>query len=278
MNNLLYNTFSMKVGVYFNDKYFSDDNRLIEKICKEFSDCSCRVVVDASDLQGLEVLFVLGGDGTILGLAAECAKSGVKIIGVNYGHMGFLAEFEPEKTDEAIALVKSGKYLVQKRSMLEINCGGSTYYALNDLVVQRSTSGENFRNTVNLRAEIDGSIVDNFSSDGIIVSTPTGSTAYSLSAGGSVLTPDIEAFILTPICAHSLHSRPIVFGNKSTLLISPIDRGASLELIVDGKAVGTMSNSQNIIVNKSQFTVDFITKDDKNFFKKLLIKLNIWSK
>ena len=268
----------MKVGVYFNDKYFSDDNRLIEKICKEFSDCSCRVVVDASDLQGLEVLFVLGGDGTILGLAAECAKSGVKIIGVNYGHMGFLAEFEPEKTDEAIALVKSGKYLVQKRSMLEINCGGSTYYALNDLVVQRSTSGENFRNTVNLRAEIDGSIVDNFSSDGIIVSTPTGSTAYSRSAGGSVLTPDIEAFILTPICAHSLHSRPIVFGNKSTLLISPIDRGAPLELIVDGKAVGTMSNSQNIIVNKSQFTVDFITKDDKNFFKKLLIKLNIWSK
>ena len=79
----------MKVGVYFNDKYFSDDNRLIEKICKEFSDCSCRVVVDASDLQGLEVLFVLGGDGTILGLAAECAKSGVKIIGVNYGHMGW---------------------------------------------------------------------------------------------------------------------------------------------------------------------------------------------
>ena len=94
--------------------------------------------------------------------------------------------------------------------MLEIKCGGDTYLALNDLVIQRSTSGNGFSNTVELRAEIDGYIVDNYLSDGIIISTPTGSTAYSLSAGGSVLTPELNAFIMTPICAHSLHSRPVV--------------------------------------------------------------------
>ena len=268
----------MRVGVYFNKKYFSDSDRYVEKIRNSFPKDFCRVVSSGRELDGIDVLFVLGGDGSILSIASECAARQVKIIGVNYGHLGFLAEFEPAKFDEAIELVKSGDYIVQKRSMLEIECGKKYYLALNDIVIQRSTSGENFRNTVSLHAEIDGATVDNFSSDGIIVSTPTGSTAYSLAAGGSVLTPDIGAFILTPICPHSLHSRPVVFSDSSTLAISPVDTGAPLCIIVDGKSVGVLNYGETVRIKKSQKTVDFITKDDKNFFNKLLIKLNIWSK
>ncbi len=267
----------MQVGIYLNKKYFNDEKPYVKKLSYAFAS-PCREIKSYSDLDGLEILFVLGGDGTILTVATECAKRGVKIIGINYGHVGFLAEFEPDKLDDAINLVKSSNYATQKRSMLEIRCGEHTYYALNDLVIQRGTSGKNFINTVSVHAEIDGSTVDNFSADGIIVSTPTGSTAYSLAAGGSVLTPDINAFILTPICAHSLHSRPVVFSDKSILKLKPLNAAAPLGLIVDGKAVGTVENGQTVYVTKAKHAVTFITKDDKNFFNKLLIKLNIWSK
>ncbi|MDE7082756.1 MAG: NAD(+)/NADH kinase [Clostridia bacterium] len=268
----------MKVGIYLNEKYFSENKQYIDRILTAFSSEFCKVVKSVDGLDGLEILFVLGGDGTILTVASECAKRRIKIIGINYGHLGFLAEFEPDRLDDAIALVKSGSYKVQSRSMLKISTANGEYVALNDLVIQRSTGGVNFINTVSLHAEIDGTTVDNFSSDGIIVSTPTGSTAYSLSAGGSVLTPDIGAFILTPICPHSLHSRPVVFGDNSVLRISPVNAGAPLGLIVDGKAVGEVGNGEEVTVSKSEFKADFITSDDKNFFSKLLIKLNIWSK
>lgn len=270
----------MNTGIYFNKNYVSVNRDNIARIKSILADrcIECRTVKSFSDLDGLDVLFVLGGDGTILSVACECAHRGVKIIGINYGHMGFLAEFEPEKLDEAVELVLSQKYCIQKRSMLKIQCGEKYFYALNDLVIQRSTNGENFLNTVNLHAQIDGTTVDNFSSDGIIISTPTGSTAYSLAAGGSVLAPELNAFIMTPICAHSLHSRPIVFGDSSVLKISPLSAKAPLVLAVDGKIAGEICENQIIEVTKAEKAVEFITSFDKNFFNKLLIKLNIWSK
>lgn len=270
----------MKVGIFYNKKYLADNRRnieLIKNLLKERG-AECAMVEGADELKGLDVLFVLGGDGTILTLASECARRGVKIIGVNYGHVGFLAEFEPEKLRQAVELVCGGGYDVQKRSMLEINCGGNIYYALNDFVVQRNTSGSNFSNTVSLSAVIDGVTADIFSSDGLIVSTPTGSTAYSLSAGGAILTPDISAFILTPVCAHSLHARPIVFDDKSVLQISSPAQGGALVTIVDGKFAGAIEKGEKITVKKSAYTADFIIKKDNNFFNKLYVKLNKWSK
>lgn len=270
----------MEAGIYFNKNYLADNRSNVERITAKLTGggVGCRIVKTFDDLNGLDVLFVLGGDGTILLVASECAARGVKIIGINYGHMGFLAEFEPDKIDLAAELVLSGKYSVQQRSMLEIKIGEKRFYALNDLVVQRSTNGKNFTNTVNLRAEIDGTTVDNFSSDGIIVSTPTGSTAYSLAAGGSILSPELEAFILTPICAHSLHSRPVVFSDGSVLKLSAVNAKLPLVLAVDGKIVGEVGAGEAITVTKANKKAEFITSADKNFFNKLLIKLNIWSK
>lgn len=270
----------MKIGVYFNKNYIADNRVYVDKLERVFKikGYECKTVDCFDDLDGLDVLFVLGGDGTILLVASECAKRGVKIIGINYGHMGFLAEFEPEKLDDAIDLVCRGDYKVQKRSMLEIALGDKRFYALNDLVLQRSTVGNNFSNTVNLHAEIDGTTVDNFSSDGIIISTPTGSTAYSLAAGGSILAPELNAFILTPICAHSLHSRPVVYSDGSKLTVSPKDASAPLVVAVDGRVEGTIEAGETVTVTKAVKQVEFITAENKNFFNKLLIKLNIWSK
>ena len=269
----------MKAGIYYNKNRLSLIERYLKpmmQMLEEYS-CSCTVVKDGSNLDGLDVLFVLGGDGTILNIASECALRGIKILGINYGHLGFLAEFEPEKYVEAVKLVCDGNYVVNRRAMLEICCKGKTYLALNDLVIQRSTGLQNFSNTVELRAEIDGITVDNYLSDGIIVSTPTGSTAYSLSAGGSILTPDLSAFIMTPICAHSLHSRPVVYSDNSVLKISHTGK-TPLNIIVDGKIKETVNSPSEFQVKKSKYVAEFITRGKDDFFKKLLIKLNIWSR
>ena len=277
---MVYNVTVMNVGIYCNKKYLPDNLKYVRYIKERLSEygISCSAVCSAVELDGIDVLMVLGGDGTILTVAADCARRGIKIMGINYGHMGFLADFEPEQFEYALRLVSEGKYQTERRSMIEISFSDKVYYALNDLVIQRCTSGNGFSNTVNLRAEIDGSTVDNYSSDGLIVSTPTGSTAYSLAAGGSILTPDLEALIMTPICAHSLHSRPIVFSDKSVLRIFRIDGKSALNIIVDGKVVQTVHDFDFVTVRKSLRFVEFITSTKNNFFDKLLIKLNIWSK
>ena len=270
----------MIVGIYFNKNYLPDNIRLLERIAQRFKQggVECRGVFSPAELDGIDVLLVLGGDGTILMVASECARRGIKIIGINYGNIGFLAEFEPEKLDEALDLLCSGKYVTEKRSMLKVELGGETYLALNDFVIQRSTYGNKYSNTINVEATIDGSLVDNYLSDGIIVSTPTGSTAYSLAAGGSVLTPDINAFILTPLCAHSLHSRPVVFSDNSKLKLCYKKENTSVNVSVDGIVIGEYENGLTATVTKSEYCTEFITSANVNFFDKLLSKLSKWSR
>lgn len=269
----------MKVGLFFRHSYAGDKN-FIGSVQAALSQRSIShiIVKSKDDLDGLDLLMVFGGDGTILTMASECALRGVRIIGINYGHIGFLAEFESDNLGCALDMICSGSYKLQERSMLEITYADKRFFALNDLVIQRCTSGNEFSNTIVLRAAIDGSVVDNYTADGLIVSTPTGSTAYSLAAGGSILTPDIEAFIMTPICAHSLHSRPVVFSDKSSLTLKRMDGRGAINVVVDGNTVDCACDPGEITVTKSRYKVKFITSLDSDFFNKLLIKLNIWSK
>lgn len=270
----------MTIGIYYNKNHLKEEIKYINKIESffKFNDIRSRIVSSSNELDGLDVLLVLGGDGTILTVAANCAQKGIKILGINYGHVGFLTEFEQDKVDEALDLVCKCNYVTEKRFLLEIAYGRKKYFAVNDFVVQRSTGGRNFSNTVALNAEIDGATVDNYSADGIIISTPTGSTAYSLSAGGSILAPDLDAFILTPICAHSLHSRPVVFNANSVVTVTPLSNKTQLNVIVDGKIVDTVDEKIKFTIKKSDYAAEFISCGNKDFFDKLLIKLNIWSK
>lgn len=270
----------MRVGVYLNIKYKAEQDAYLGKIVSALraAGMECVLVNDIALIKTLDILLVLGGDGTILAVASECARHNVKILGINCGHMGFLTDFEANQLEQALTLVAGGKFKTVKRSMLDINFHGKTYLALNEVVLQRCTTGNSFSNTVNLHAEIDGTTVDNFSSDGLIISTPTGSTAYSLSAGGSILTPDLAAFIMTPICPHSLHSRPIVFSEQSTVKVNQSEKNCTLNLIVDGRVVETLNGFDVITIKKADWYTEFISVADNNFFDKLLIKLNIWSK
>lgn len=270
----------MKVGIYINFKYSHLKEAYFNKIYSTLgsSISECRIIENATEVSGLDVLLVLGGDGTILSIAGACAEHSVKILGVNCGHVGFLTDFENDQLDEALLLLKTGNFTTIKRSMLCAEFGGKSYIGLNEAVIQRCTTGNNFTNTVNLHVEIDGSTVDNFMADGLIVSTPTGSTAYSLSAGGSILAPDLNAFILTPICPHSLHSRPIVFSDNSQVTVRQNERLSSLNLVIDGRVVDTAEDNAIFTIKKSRRSLEFIVAENKNFYEKLFIKLTIWSK
>ncbi len=269
----------MKVGIYYNRNYINDNLDYISQIKYQFSlrNIDCIVIDDAKQFEIVDIIIVLGGDGTILRIADICARYNIKIVGVNYGHIGFLAECERDNLFELIDAICSAKYKIVERTMLKLCLSDEYFYALNDVVIQRSTSGDSFSNTIALNAEINDIVVANLSSDGVIISTPVGSTAYSLSAGGSILAPDINAFILTPICAHSLNSKPIVFSNDSIVKIKIISNNTNVNLIVDGKFVSSVGVNDNIVISKSEYKLSFISINNYNFYEKLFKKLNYWS-
>lgn len=275
MYKILYNK-GMKVGVYCNrsaKKFIPIREELFH--CLKEREIVPQVCDDLSHPE-VDVLIVLGGDGTILKAAIDAGRCGIRLLGINAGTLGFLSEFEGEQVKEAVDLLCGG-FETEKRSVLQVNVSGREYYALNDAVFQRGYNPAADDNVVNIHVRIDGKTVDHFIGDGVIVSTPTGSTAYSLSAGGSILTPGIAAFILTPVCAHSLHNRPIVYADSSVLGIHA-EEGPGLSLYCDGRYECTLQPRETAVLKKADFSVEFIKSSNSNFFDKLLSKLTKWSK
>lgn len=266
----------MKVGVFCNKttkKYLPIQNELF-KILNE-KNITFSVYEKVEEIFDIDTLIVLGGDGTILKVATEMGKKGIKILGINSGNLGFLTEFEGDETQNAVSLIENG-FKTQTRSVLQVEINGKSFYALNEVFFQRRYNEEVDNNVVGITAKIDGKKVDNFIGDGIIVSTPTGSTAYSLSAGGPILTPDIHAFILTPVCTHSLRNRPIVYSDNSNLQIQLLDGEGELSAFCDGKFICVVSANDTVVIKKATFTVEF-AESKKSFFDKLLYKLSKWS-
>jgi NAD+ kinase len=185
---------------------------------------------DIGDLSDLVV--VLGGDGTILSIVEEIGAKGVPILGVNLGRKGFLAEIEVEELEEYLDMVLNGDHVVEERMMLRaevMGSKGSAVLALNDVVVAGKVVGKINR----FSAYVDGEAITTYWADGIIVSTPTGSTAYSLSAGGPIVHPRVHSIILTPICPHTLSNRAIVLPAESEVLIKADGKRASMN--ADGR-------------------------------------------
>lgn len=268
---------NMKVGVYCNrqtKKFLAVRDELLKILDRK--GISYETYYDTNEIAKPDILIVLGGDGTILKAAIIAGMRKIDLLGINSGNLGFLTEFEGEQVEQAVDLLLRG-YKTESRSVLEVHAGSQTFYALNDAVLQRRFDEGADDNVVEIIAEIDGKKVDRFVGDGIIVSTPTGSTAYSLSAGGSILTPDIHAFILTPICTHSLHNRPIVYSDENLMKVDLSDTDRRVALVCDGKFCGEYAKSDNITIGKAPFGVNFIKSEDGNFFDKLLFKLNKWS-
>lgn len=229
---------------------------------------------DNKEIGGVDALIVLGGDGAILHAATEAAQKNIKVIGVNYGTLGFLTEYEKEETEqvgELLTALEENKCSVLKRSMLELQFEGKSYYGLNEVVVQRDYSAFNTQ-IVRMDIQVNGRGVDNVVGDGMMICTPTGSTAYSLSAGGAILTPEVPAFMLTRICAFSLNVRPMIFPDSDVFSVT-ITHGKAM-LLIDGRHVAPFTEGMKMTVRKAPFTADFPMRGNSCFFKKIRTKLN----
>lgn len=213
----------------------------------------------------------IGGDGTILRIARDSARYAIPILGVNMGTVGFLTEVEPADIDAAIGKLIKREYLLERRSMLDAVVCGNHVYALND-VVMRSCDGH----IISMEVSVGGEIIDRFTCDGYIAATPTGSTAYSLSAGGSVISPNTPVMALTPVNPHTLRTRPIVVGSFETVVLK--NNGVSdAGVFVDGNCVATVNGGGSVSVTGWDMSALFVRFDKTSFYSKLLDKLNDWS-
>ena len=219
-----------------------------------------------------DALFVLGGDGTILNLTEFASTNQIPIIGINAGKLGFLTEFERYDMNEAIDLLVAGKLVKDKRVTMLCKVNNKEYYTLNDAVLQRIKVEERGNNVASFSVEIDDIQVEKIIGDGVILSTPTGSTAYSLSAGGAILSPSLNVFSITPIAAHSFNQRSIVYSSKSTCIVTVIGSCAT-GLFIDGIFVQQVNKGDKLIINKSEYPTIFLRKKGFNFYRRLSLKL-----
>ena len=237
---------------------FTDDNK---------SSISIEFLFENSD-----VLVVLGGDGTILRLSKIAARFNLPILGINLGRVGFLTEVENDDLEDAIKKLVAGDYAIEERMMLSVSYGVNTYLALNEAML-----GRNSHKIVNTELYIDDKFFYSYYADGLIVSTPTGSTAYSLSAGGPILCPGVDAMAVTTVCPHSLYNRPIVVSSLQKVKLKVAERSPKTVLMVDGQYKAELASRDEVYVQKSDLKARFIRLSEYNFFARLVGKLNTWS-
>jgi NAD+ kinase len=215
----------------------------------------------------------LGGDGTFLLAAKQVLAYGIPLLGVNFGHLGFLSEYgDITMTDLAHKIIKED-YIVEQRTVLQAEVENHKLYAINDIVVNRSINS----NLLYTDLYIDDNLLHSFRSDGIVVCTPTGSTAYSLSAGGAVMDPQIKAFQIVPIAAHSLNSRPHVVLDTQTIVLASKgkDQNKSFYLLADGHDMLSVEPGTQIQINKASMPLKLarLKHKDRNFYSILRDKM-----
>lgn len=222
----------------------------------------------------VEVVFVLGGDGTLLGVAREIARYCLPILGFNLGHLGFLSEAETGDLSKAIDRVLSGDYVIERRLMIEAEVirNGQVIesgVALNDIGIAKGSFGR----MITCIIYMDGIYLDTYSGDGIIVSTPTGSTAYSLACGGPIVYPGIQTLLLTPICSHTLSSRPMVLPSESVIEIKVTAVHKEMGITIDGQIGYDLKEGDVVRVKRSKDFALLIKWQDRSFFEVVRQKL-----
>jgi NAD+ kinase len=239
-------------------------------------DESLRQVLDGSfeyasvpDLfSGVDIIISFGGDGSILYTARVSEGFDIPILGVNFGKVGFLAEISPEEISIIPKKLKAGDFQVLKRTALHTECQGQSYFALNDVVLDRSANIRILELTITVGSDYAGE----FFADGLIISTPTGSTAHSMAAGGPLVMPECDVTILTPICPHSLTIRPMIINGAKELRVG-VQKGIA-RMAVDGQSFVQVPAGSEVVIRHSENPVRIARFEDKTYFDILHTRLN----
>lgn len=227
-------------------------------------------------LDDCDLLIVLGGDGTILSALDYALPNDIPILGINLGRMGFLTEIAPEDLRRDVISVFNGRYTIDSRMTMTVHGqDASRCFALNEIVVSRSTAAVH---VLSLEIEVNGIVVDRISGDGLIVASATGSTAYSLSAGGPIIRPGLDCFVITPICPHTMNARPVVVSSNDMITIRVLDDRGGAHAVLDGReTLDIHPDSPSITVCRSDLKARFVRLHDRNYFTLLRDKLSEWT-
>lgn len=232
------------------------------------------IFTDKETVRGnTDLMFSIGGDGTILSAVTLVRDSGIPVMGINLGRLGFLSSISREQIVSVVDAIVQKNYRIDPRTLLALETPAGLFedcnFALNDLIVHKT----NAMTMLTIRTWINGEYLNTYWADGLIVATPTGSTAYSLSCTGPVLTPNSENFVITPIASHNLTVRPVVIRDDSIIRIKVEGRGNEFMVSLDSR-VTKVSNSVELTVRKAGFSINLVRLTEKDFFTTLREKLN----
>lgn len=226
------------------------------------------------DNYNFDVDFVIsiGGDGTFLRAASMVGSKATTIIGVNTGRLGFLADIHPDEIDHAIAEIVDGHYAVEPHAVIMVEADGEIIegspFALNDIAVLKRDNAA----MISVRTCINGEYLVTYQADGLIVSTPTGSTAYGLSNGGPIIVPDADILCLTPVAPHSLNVRPIVINDDSEITLEVESRSHNFLVAIDGRSEKLLESTR-LTIRKAPYTINIVKRDSRSYFSTLREKM-----
>ncbi|MGB3413914.1 MAG: NAD kinase [Microbacteriaceae bacterium] len=246
---------------------------------RTFADDQPKVLMLGRDIQleELELCIVLGGDGTILRAAELAHEARIPILGVNLGHVGFLAQSERAEQDATIQHVVDRDYLVEERVVIEVRVlleGKEIFrsWALNEAAIEKA----NRERMLELALEVDGHPVSSYGADGVLLSTPTGSTAYAFSSGGPIMWPDLDALLIVPLNAHALFSRPLILSPKSSIAVELLERNQGTGVLwLDGRRSVALEPGSRIEAKRSETPVLLARLSPENFAERLVKKFNL---
>ena len=251
---------------------------LSQELRQEASSREFPSVEDYMSHEGNSIDFALslGGDGTFLTTAAMVGHLDIPILGINCGHLGYLAEVQIEEVEQVLDLLINNNYTIEQRRMLEVTCSQegkiASPYALNDVGILKS----GLSSMITVEVSINGEFLHNYKADGLLIATPTGSTAYNLSVGGPLLDPQVHAVILSPVATHSLNIRPLVVLDDSKIDVKVSSRNGNFLLSVDGRSQ-VLKQDIHLHIERSQRKIKLVRIDGQTFMQSLKDKLN-WGK
>ncbi|MDO9549155.1 MAG: NAD(+)/NADH kinase [Candidatus Marinimicrobia bacterium] len=242
--------------------YIRIENSLVEYVAAE----KIPEMVDA--------MFSIGGDGSFLGASRQMAKTGKPVLGIHLGGLGFLSDISMENYKERLTAFLEGDYTVEERSVLNAEVifadRKETYFAFNDFVIDKG----HVLTMIKIRTYVDDGYFNTYRSDGLIIATPTGSTAYSLSAGGPIISPRLNVIVISPICPHSLSARPVILSDNQTIRIDCTELNSDVSLIIDGQNRVPLGKADNITIHKADFSLKIVRFKGDTFFETLRLKMN----
>ena len=259
-------------AIYGNAYKRQEISPFIERAVAYLESHNATSLVEPEDVEGVDYVISMGGDGTFLEAANKVGNREIPILGVNMGRLGFLADVLPSEIETTLDHVLRGDYVIENHTVIKLEANGETIecnpFALNDIAVLKRDSAS----MISIKAYVNGDFLVNYQADGLIIATPTGSTAYSLSNGGPIIVPQSGSLCITPVAPHSLNIRPIVINDTSVIELEVCSRSHNFIVAIDGRSM-KMAEETRLTIRKAPYTIKLIKLKSQRYFSTLHEKL-----